>query len=279
MGFLTALARRYGVRACSHSPVPRTRLCGRPPWASRLGSSPEVGHRAAVALPAENVSLGYAEFHEQVERVAEGLLSLEVESGSRVAILSPTCHRYIVCQFAAAKAGLTLTSCRVLLVGRGFKKQDYSQWAQDLAGGHRAPLSLERYPSLKYIISLDNAADTRGVMGFSELLSLGQGHASRLSSASPDLHSVASMLHSSGSTGIPKIIPLSHFNLVNAVHLFRHTTGFEAERSVMCCVMPLYHAFGHVDFAICGIAEGITTVYLPPGTPPAHILACIEQYK
>ncbi|KAL3174944.1 hypothetical protein MRX96_010968 [Rhipicephalus microplus] len=159
----------------------------------------------------------------------------------------PTCHRYIVCQFAAAKAGLTLVpindrchiheldsalkraSCRVLLVGRGFKKQDYSQWAQDLAGEHRAPLSLERYPSLKYIISLDNTAESRSVMGFSELLSLGQGHASRLSSASPDLHSAASMLHSSGSTGIPKIIPLSHFNLVNAVHLFRHMTGFEAE--------------------------------------------------
>nr|XP_037280735.1 medium-chain acyl-CoA ligase ACSF2, mitochondrial-like [Rhipicephalus microplus] len=299
MGFLTALlARWYGVRACCHL----TGASHPPLRHATLGqvaseAAEKWGHRTAAHFPVENVSLGYAEFHEQVERVAQGLLSLEVESGSRVAILSPTCHRYIVCQFAAAKAGLTLVpindrchiheldsalkraSCRVLLVGRGFKKQDYSQWAQDLAGEHRAPLSLERYPSLKYIISLDNTAESRSVMGFSELLSLGQGHASRLSSASPDLHSAASMLHSSGSTGIPKIIPLSHFNLVNAVHLFRHMTGFEAERSVMCCAMPLYHAFGHVDFAICSIAEGMTTVYLPPGTPTTHILACIEQYR
>ncbi|XP_049272421.1 uncharacterized protein LOC119397144 [Rhipicephalus sanguineus] len=109
MGFLTALARRYGVRACSHLAGPSY-----PPLRqATLGqvvseAAQKWGHRAAVHFPAENVSLGYAEFHEQVERVAEGLLSLEVESGSRVAILSPTCHRYIVCQFAAAKAGLTL---------------------------------------------------------------------------------------------------------------------------------------------------------------------------
>lgn len=47
----------------------------------------------------------------------------------------------------------------------------------------------------------------------------------------------------------------------------------------MCCVLPLYHAFGHVDFSIFGIAEGVTTVYLPPGTAPADTLACIEQYR
>lgn len=298
MGLLTALVRRFAVRACSH-------LAGasHPPLRQvTLGqavteAAEKWTDRTAVHFPAENVSLSYGEFHEQVERVAQGLLSFDLEPGSRVGILAPTCHRYIVCQFAAAKAGLTLvpindrchaheldsalkrTSCTVLLVGRGFKKNDYAQWARDLAGKNRAPLSLERYPALKYIISLDNAADDRGVISFSELLSLGQGRTWRLRSVSPDLHSVASMLHSSGSTGTPKIIPLSHFNLVNAVHFFRHITGFEAERSVMCCVMPLYHAFGHVDFSICGIVEGMATVYLEPGTAAAHILACIEQYR
>ncbi|KAK8771858.1 hypothetical protein V5799_024898, partial [Amblyomma americanum] len=47
----------------------------------------------------------------------------------------------------------------------------------------------------------------------------------------------------------------------------------------MCCVMPLYHAFGHIDFSILGIAEGITTVYLQPGNAPAHTLACIDKYR
>uniref|UniRef100_A0A023GHT8 Putative long chain fatty acid acyl-coa ligase n=1 Tax=Amblyomma triste TaxID=251400 RepID=A0A023GHT8_AMBTT len=47
----------------------------------------------------------------------------------------------------------------------------------------------------------------------------------------------------------------------------------------MCCVMPLFHAFGHIDFSIHGIAKGITTVYLQPGNDPAHTLACIDKYR
>ncbi|XP_065294088.1 medium-chain acyl-CoA ligase ACSF2, mitochondrial-like isoform X2 [Dermacentor albipictus] len=266
MGFLTALPQRLAVRACSHlagashPPLRQTTL-----GQAAAEAVEKWADRTALHFPAENVSLSYGEFHEQVESVAQGLLSFDLEPGSRVGILSPTCHRYIVCQFAAAKAGLTLvpindrchaheldsalkrTSCSALLVGRGFKKNDYAQWARDLVRNKRAPLSLERYPALKYIISLDNTADDRGVICFSELLSLGQGRTWRLRSVSPDLHSVACMLHSS--------------------------------RSVMCCALPLYHAFGHVSFSICGILEGMTTMYLAPGTTAAHVLACIEQYR
>ncbi|XP_077485692.1 medium-chain acyl-CoA ligase ACSF2, mitochondrial-like isoform X3 [Amblyomma americanum] len=279
MGLLRALVRRTASRACSDlagSSQPALRrdtlgdVCGQ--------AARKWPDRAALYFPAEDVSLSFAQFDQQVDRVAQGLLSLDLSPGSRIGLLSPTCHRWIVCQFAAAKAGLVLTSCSALLVGEGFKKQDYSHWARELAGHSvQPPLSLHRYPALKYVISLKDTSDVRGVMGFSELLSLAKSWLLR--DAAADVHSVATMLHSSGSTGRPKIIPLSHYNLVNAVHLFRHMTHFSAERTVMCCVMPLYHAFGHIDFSILGIAEGITTVYLQPGNAPAHTLACIDKYR
>lgn len=285
------------ARACSHlagaaKPPLRHATLGQ----AATEAAERWGDRAALHFPAEEVSLSFSEFNKEVDKVAQGLLSLDLEPGSRIGLLSPTCHRWIVCQFAAAKAGLVLvpindrchtheleaalkrTSCSALLVGAGFKKQDYSRWARDLVGDSRPPLSLQRYPALKYVIAL-NTSDNRGVLAYSEVVSLGEGRTWRLKDVSPDVHSTATMLHSSGSTGTPKIIPLSHFNLVNAVHLFTKNTGFSPERTVMTCVMPLYHAFGHIDFAINGIAEGITTVYLTPGTAPADTLACIEQFR
>lgn len=82
------------------------RILEKPEIATGTGLQMVVRFCSCRIVEQERISHLLIDF--QVESVAQGLLSFDLEPGSRVGILSPTCHRYIVCQFAAAKAGLTL---------------------------------------------------------------------------------------------------------------------------------------------------------------------------
>ncbi|XP_029826822.2 putative acyl-CoA synthetase YngI [Ixodes scapularis] len=87
------------------------------------------------------------------------------------------------------------------------------------------------------------------------------------------------MLQSSGSTGPPKLIPLSHFNVLNAIQMLKAMSGFSSERTLMCAVMPLFHTFGHIDLSTFGVVAGVPTVYLPQGAPHAQTLEAIQRYR
>ncbi|KAG0422146.1 hypothetical protein HPB47_002018 [Ixodes persulcatus] len=166
------------------------------------------GDRVGFHFPGEDLSLTFSGFAEQVERLALGLGSLDLEPGCRIGLLSPTCHRWIVSQFAVAKAGLVLVSindkCHPKELGSVLKR---------------------------------------------------------------------------GSTGPPKLIPLSHFNVLNAIQMLKAMTGFSSGRTLMCTVLPLFHTFGHIDVSTFGVVAGVPTVYLPPGAPHAQTLEAIQRYR
>ncbi|CAN8030808.1 unnamed protein product, partial [Ixodes persulcatus] len=256
------------------------------------------GDRVGFHFPGEDLSLTFSSFAEQVERLALGLGSLDLEPGCRIGLLSPTCHRWIVSQFAVAKAGLVLVSindkchpkelgsvlkraaCSALIVGNGFKKTDHAQWAQELVANKKPPLDLPEYPDLKYLISLTPAnARQVGLLEFEEVLKMGDGSSRSYSKSEEDPYSTVTMLQSSGSTGPPKLIPLSHFNVLNAIQMLKAMTGFSSERTLMCTVLPLFHTFGHIDVSTFGVVAGVPTVYLPPGAPHAQTLEAIQRYR
>src|SRR5882762_9969198 len=132
----------------------------------------------------ENRRFTYAQFLEEVNRVARALLALGVGKGDRVAIWSANCVAWVLAQFATAKIGAILVTlnpayrlhelefalrqseCNVLISGEGFKDADYATMLKELvpelasADGHE-DLRSEKFPHLRRVILLSETSLSR----------------------------------------------------------------------------------------------------------------------
>jgi acyl-CoA synthetase (AMP-forming)/AMP-acid ligase II/acyl carrier protein len=88
---------------------------------------------------------------------------------------------------------------------------------------------------------------------------------------------VALVLHTSGSTSRPKIVPLTHRNLVSSAHNIRRTLRL-AENDRSLNVMPLFHIHSLVSSVLASLAAG-GSVVLTPGYDPARFLAWLEEFR
>ena len=107
--------------------------------------------REAVVFSAQNIRWNWVEFAEQVDRLAGGLLRLDVKKGDRVGIWSPNRVEWLLTQFATARIGAILVcinpayrpyelefalnnvGCKALVTARSFKSSDYIGMLQKLA--------------------------------------------------------------------------------------------------------------------------------------------------
>jgi acyl-CoA synthetase (AMP-forming)/AMP-acid ligase II len=209
-----------------------------------LGPAP--GARTAVVLPEQNISVTYDDLRNQVDAVARALAGSGIDRGDRVAMALPNGLPAIVAFLAASAAGtaaplnpaytedqfrfyLEDTRARILLL-----PPDGGEAARRAAG--------DRVPVLT--IGMDAA----GVVSLS-------GATRPTAIAMPHVNDVALILHTSGSTGLPKRVPLSHANLsISAQNVAR--TYRLASSDVSLCVMPLFHVHGLVASTLATLATG-----------------------
>ncbi|XP_064482236.1 putative acyl-CoA synthetase YngI [Ornithodoros turicata] len=250
----------------------------------------EVGDRVALFFPAEGGRrLGIAELAQKATCVAACLRhKLGLQKGDRLALAAPTCEHWLVTQYAAAKAGLVLvpindrchpreldaiithTGCSALVVHDTIYRKLVSLGIIDTTGKTSQP---SRYPRLRHIIPIENDRKV-GTVGFGDILRDAGPNSALLE---PEPKDVTFIMHSSGSTGPPKSIPLSHYNVLNAAKFLGPASGL-SQKSRVCCVLPLYHCFGLVDLATVGVVNGIDTVFLPAGSPAPQTLNAIQHH-
>jgi fatty-acyl-CoA synthase len=201
----------------------------------------------------EDVRLGYGEIHEQAERLAAAMAHLGIEAGDRVAILLPAWPEYVVTLFAAAKLGAVIVplnprlttpelqymlrhseSVLVVTVER-YHGVDYLDLFEDL---------LVQLPELQYVVTVgeeDLWYDDR-IFQFEDLVSSGEGreHAEPEQSAGDDVFAI---LYTSGTTGKPKGVALTHENLLQAAAGTVDAIGL-AEDDRVIGMTALFHVFG-----------------------------------
>ena len=136
--------------------------------------------RDALIVRQQQVRWTYAEFGEQVTRLACGLRRLGLQPGERVGIWSQNNVEWVLMQFATAKAGLVLVNinpayrrseleyalnkvgCRALVLSPSFKSSDYLAMVADLAPelGASAPgqLHAARLPELRWVVRMGEEA-------------------------------------------------------------------------------------------------------------------------
>ena len=244
------------------------------------------GTRLAAIFSAEREMLTWQELQRQSDDVAASLVSLGIRRGNRVAIWSPNRREWLLAQFGAARIGavlvnvdplcevseledvLNLVRCRVLILARRFQGRDLLGMLKGLAPeldrpGDRPRLEAQRLPHLKHVIVLSEGLTPARAERFSDFLRRAGASSRRrlpaLSAALDPDHAI-NIQFTSGTTGAPKAVTLSHFNIVNNARSAARTMRL-TELDRLCIAVPLHQSLGMVLGALACAVTGATMVF------------------
>jgi len=245
--------------------------------------------------------LTYRQFGEVVDRLAKGLMALGVNRGEKVAVWSTNIPYWVALQFATAKIGAVLltvntnyksaelaylleqSECENLFLIDGYMDTDYLQTVYDLVPElrkqERGHLASERFPHLKRVLFL-GMEKHRGLYSLPEVVAMAamtSQDAYEQRQAALDPHDVVNMQYTSGTTGFPKGVMLTHYNIGNNGFWIGENQNFtHADR--VCLPVPLFHCFGCVLGVLAAVSHAATLVVLEK-FDPVQVMASVEQER
>lgn len=243
----------------------------------------------------------YREFNQICRRVAKGLLKLGVRKGDHLSIWATNVPEWVILQFASAKIGAILvtinTSYRsaeleyilkqsdsnVLFLVQGFKDTDYVSTVYDVVPEvrmtSRDTLRSEILPHLRKVVFIGDETPA-GMFNFNELYSLAddvpdEELAAVEAGLSP--HDVINMQYTSGTTGFPKGVMLTHYNVINNGFFIGECMRF-TEKDRLCIPVPFFHCFGCVLAVMACVTHASAMVPVVVFNP-LHVLQAIEKER
>ena len=251
--------------------------------------------REALVCPAQGARLSWQELKHRAEELAAGLLARGLKPGDRVGIWSLNRVEWVLTQFACAKAGLILTTVNpayrlseleyalnkvgmsALIIAPPFKTSDYpgmiTALAPELAACPPGELQAARLPALRLVVQMGEAL-LPGALSFAALEQEGRAAGrGALAAIEPTLKpgDAINIQFTSGTTGAPKGVTLSHRNILNNGYLVgRGMALTEADR--ICIPVPLYHCFGMVMGNLAAVTSGAAMVLPGEGFDPLTTL-------
>jgi fatty-acyl-CoA synthase len=260
------------------------------------------GNRDALVSPSHHVRWSWKEFAARAERLAAGFLALGLERGARIGIWSLNRPEWTLTQFATAKAGLILVTinpayrlselefalakvgCAAIVTATAFKTSNYMEMLNtllpELATSTPGELHAARLPQLRAVIQIGGPASA-GTIPFEDVARMGGArHQAELAALAATLQfdDPVNIQFTSGTTGSPKGVTLTHHNILNNGYFVGRAMRLsEADR--ICIPVPLYHCFGMVMGNLASVTLGATMVYPGEGFDPLATLQTIEREK
>jgi len=227
-----------------------------------LQSCRQNGNKTALIDTSCDRRFTFAEYGGALESVARGLISAGLAPGEVVAIFLPNSWEFAVTYHAATLAGGIPTLLNPAYREREIRYQLENSGAAFLISD--APLldnvNLAGLPALRRVFTTRHAHT-----GCEEFASLLRPASAKFPEAarSPQ-ETIAALPYSSGTTGLPKGVMLSHYNLVANVYqlLGRNGTPLNAD-DTMLCFLPLYHIYGLTVALTLSTTLGSTLVLMP----------------
>lgn len=245
----------------------------------------------------------YKEFKEECDIVARGLMALGVEKGSHVAIWATNYPEWIVLMYATAKIGATLVTVNTnykifeaeyllrqsdtdtLVMMEGLKDTNYTdiinELCPELKNSEPGHMECDNLPYLKRVIYLDNKENTpKGMLHWSQLHELAQQvteEQRKERQASVHYHDVVNMQYTSGTTGFPKGVMLTHYNILNNGKCIGDNQVL-TYRDRVCLPVPFFHCFGCVLGIMACITHGATIVPVERYNP-VRVMKTIQDEK
>jgi len=241
----------------------------------------------------------WKEFNDEVEIVAKGFLSIGVKKGDNVAIWATNTPEWLLTLFATAKIGAILVTVntnykvfeleyllrqsdtKVLVMNAGFKDADYIKIMNDLCPTLKdsKPNEFENpaLPFLKSVI-IANEKTPAGMMNFKDLLKETSEEIEKKYieiSKTLDPQDVINMQYTSGTTGFPKGVMLTHYNIINNGKCIGDNMKFTHEDK-LCIPVPFFHCFGLVLAIMACITHGSAMVPIDYFSP-IKVLEALEN--
>ena len=221
--------------------------------AARLGDKP-----ALVDGPTGR-TIGYRQLAAGIERVAAGLAVRGFGHGDVLALFSPNLPEYALAAYGAMAAGGIVTGANPLLTPEELAGQLADANARLLV---TVPPFLDRALAAAEAAGVEEVVvigEADGATPFRELVA--HRHPAALAAVDPG-RDLAALPYSSGTTGLPKGVELTHASLVTNVRQSQSALDFR-EDDVVLAVAPFFHAVGGNVVLPCGLAAGATVVTLP----------------
>ncbi|HNZ71816.1 MAG TPA: AMP-binding protein, partial [Prolixibacteraceae bacterium] len=243
----------------------------------------------------------YSEFNQRVDRLAKGMLYIGIKKGDHVGVWATNVPDWLTYFFAAAKIGAVLVTVNTsyktheleylmsnsdlhtLCLIDGWRDSDYlgmvSELVPELKTSERGFLKSERFPCLKNVIYI-GPEKHRGMYNTQELILLGE-HIDDTeledAKAEVDPYDVVNMQYTSGTTGFPKGVMLTHVNILNNGYSIGDRQKFTNKERV-CLPPPLFHCFGIVLGVMAVLSHGAALVMIET-FDPLLVLASVQKEK
>jgi fatty-acyl-CoA synthase len=255
----------------------------------------------AIVYADRDLRMTYREFNDVVDRLGRGLMSLGVEKGEKVAVWATNIPYWVALQFATARIGAVLLTVNTnykiaelaylleqsetenLFLIDSYMDTDYLQTVYELVPElkthKRGELKSSRFPHLKRVFFLGQEKH-RGMYALPEVMAMAPmtpaaDYDKRQSAL--DCHDVVNMQYTSGTTGFPKGVMLTHYNILNNGFWIGENQRFTSADRV-CLPVPLFHCFGCVLGVLAAVSHGSTMVILEKFDPVA-VMTAVEQEK
>jgi fatty-acyl-CoA synthase len=255
----------------------------------------------ALVYPDRGLRYSYRQLDDHCDRLAKGLLALGMAKGDHIAIWATNVPEWVLLQFATAKIGAILVTintnyqaaeleyilrqsdARSLFLVQGFKGTDYPETLRSvipsLADTAPGKLCSDKLPELKNVVYIGDGAPA-GMLPFAALDKLAEqvtDEALQTVKASLDEHEVINMQYTSGTTGFPKGVMLTHHNIINNGFQIGECMKFSAEDR-LCIPVPFFHCFGCVLGVLACVTHGSAMVPVEIFNPET-VLQTVEKER
>jgi len=265
-------------------------------------------HDAVVSLP-QNKRLSYRQLAAAVDELARGLLGTGFKKGDRIGVWSTDNLEWLLLQMATARIGAVLVNInpanRVRELGYAleraevngifaipaFRSSDYVAMLLEVLPELRehtgSELNSKTLPCLRRVILYDPAdpmSTVRPQPGFgvwAEVLAATESVSMKeldAVTASLDRDDPINIQYTSGTTGFPKAVVLSHHNILNNAYFAAHAMHFD-ENDRLCVPVPFYHCFGMVLANLLCLSVGACIVIPSEHFDPPSVLHAIEAER
>ena len=259
--------------------------------------------RRALVSASHGAHWTWSELDARVDDCAAGLLRLGAKTGDRIACWSLNRPEWVVTQLAASRAGLIFVTLNpayrareaayalarvgasVLVTAARFKDSDYIAMLRvmcpELATARPGALHAAALPALRAVVQLGGGASP-GALAFEEVAEPGGGAKgearSVLAALELDADDVTNIQFTSGTTGKPKGVMLTHHSILNNGAACGAAQRLTPEDAI-CIPVPLYHCFGSILGVLAAVTHGAAMVLPGEGFDARATLAAVEAER